>query len=69
MDLSLHVIQPFQPVPPAADRRRRDRNAPAFELKLEAGPEQSAPERRDQDQKPHAAVHEEGVGESIDVVA
>lgn len=78
MDTSIHVIQPFVARPTQPDRRRRDGNAPAFDLNARAG--ESSDERRpDEGHDEHETradasdtstlAHEEGLGERVDVVA
>lgn len=66
-DLSLHVVQPFRPVTPRTDQRRRERNAPPFEL--DPHTPVAAEARLDEAQEPRVLAHEEGIGERIDIVA
>ena len=78
MDTSIHVIQPFAPRPVVPDRRRRDRDTPAFDLNA---PPEGAPgakegtegsssgERPAANEAEPTLAHEEGLGERVDVIA
>ncbi len=69
MDTRIHVVQPFQAPALPADRRRRDREAPPFELKPAAPKESKAIETPDEVAPVSPASNEEGVGERVDIVA
>jgi hypothetical protein len=69
MDTHIHVVQPFQAPAVQPDRRRRDRDAPPFELVPTAPKEPVAQEETSTDAHQSLAPNEEGVGESVDVVA
>jgi hypothetical protein len=67
METHLHVVQPFQAPVVQPDRRRRDHDAPPFELESKPAKE---PVAREETLVPAPrAANEEGVGESVDVVA
>jgi hypothetical protein len=69
MDTHIHVVQPFQAPAVQPDRRRRDRDAPPFELVPTAPKEPVAQEDTHTEATQSLAPNEEGVGESVDVVA
>jgi hypothetical protein len=68
MDTSIHVIQPFV-APPARDRRPKERDAKPFELANEVAPVDPDPPRNENNDEPRERLHEEGLGNEIDVVA
>lgn len=62
-----HVLQPFQAAPANPDRRRKQQDAPAFELSLADEP---APAHATEPEA--VAAHSrgyEGIGEQVDIVA
>jgi hypothetical protein len=69
MDTHIHVVQPFQAPAVQADRRRRDREAPPFELEPAAPKEPKTTEPPDEHAQAALAPNEEGVGERVDIVA
>ena len=68
MDTHIHIVQPFQAPALQPDRRRRDRNAPPFELEHAAPKEPVAQESSTIDAVQSLAPNEEGVGERVDIV-
>jgi hypothetical protein len=69
MDTHIHVVHPYQAPAVQPDRRRRDRDAPPFELPRAAPKEPAAPETVLEDTEQSLAPNEEGVGERVDIVA
>ena len=69
MDTHIHVVLPFQAPAVQADRRRRDREAPPFELEPAAPKEPKTTAPSGEDAPTALAPNEEGVGERVDVVA
>ena len=67
MDTTIHVIQPFV-AQAAQDRRRKEREAKPFELANSTVPVDPEPPTVGKDE-PHERLHEEGIGDEIDVVA
>lgn len=69
MDTHIHVVQPFQAPAVQPDRRRRDRDAPPFELVPAAPNESKSQDEPSAEKTQSLAPNEEGVGERVDVVA
>lgn len=69
MDTQIHVVQPFQPQAVTPDRRRRDRDAPPFELQPQPAPAEAEASAEARSESTVLGLNEEGVGESVDVVA